>query len=117
MAGKLSLLAITIAIGAVSLIGQQKEIRRLDGSSIKPAEIDETVGRLMNLILVIRREGDHLSIQENDEPKQDLFPENDTDFFSKVADDVFTFEMDSQGRVTRMVLHTGGQDIPANRID
>jgi CubicO group peptidase (beta-lactamase class C family) len=87
---------------------------------VDPAVLEKYSGRYgnpPNLILVIRPEGDHLSIQENDEPKQDLFPENDTDFFSKVADDVFTFEMDSQGRVTRMVLHTGGQDIPANRID
>ncbi|HKN24388.1 MAG TPA: serine hydrolase, partial [Candidatus Acidoferrum sp.] len=64
-------------------------------------------GEPPNLILVILREGDHLSIQENDEPKQDLFAESEQDFFSKVADDALTFEMDSQGRVTRMVLHTG----------
>ena len=86
-----------------------------------PAEIlEKYVGRYgepPNLILVIRREGDHLSIQENDEPKQDLFAESEREFFSKVADDALTFETDSHGRVTRMVLHTGGRDIPINRID
>jgi hypothetical protein len=56
-------------------------------------------------------------VQENNEPKQDLFPESEKDFFSKVADDVFTFEVDSQGNVTKMTLHTGGRDIPAKRID
>jgi CubicO group peptidase (beta-lactamase class C family) len=70
-----------------------------------------------NLILTIRREGDHLSIQENDEPKQELFPESDKDFFSKVADDVFTFEVDSQGHTTKVTLHTGRTDIPLKRID
>ena len=74
-------------------------------------------GEPPNLILTIRREGDHLSIQENSEPKQDLFPESDKDFFSKVADDVFTFAVDSQGRATTMTLHTGGKDISLKRID
>jgi CubicO group peptidase (beta-lactamase class C family) len=87
---------------------------------VAPEILEKYVGRYgdpPNLILVIRREGDHLSIQENDEPKQDLFPESERDFFSKVADDVFTFDLDSQGHVTRMVLHADGRDIPANRIE
>jgi hypothetical protein len=82
--------------------------------------LDRYVGRYgdpPNLILTIRREGDHLSVQENDEPKQELFPENELLVFSKVADDVYSFELDSQGRVTVMTLHTGGKDIPLKRID
>lgn len=82
--------------------------------------LDRYVGRYgdpPNLIVTIRREGDHLSIQENDEPKQELFPESEKDFFSKVADDVFTFDVDSQGRATKMTLHTGGKDIPIKRIE
>jgi len=82
--------------------------------------LDRYVGRYgepPQLILTIRREGDHLSVQENDEPKQELFPENERDLFSKVADDVFAFELDSQGHVINMILHTGGKDIPTKRID
>ena len=87
---------------------------------VGPEVLEKYVGRYgepPNLILTIRREGDHLSIQENEEPKQELFPESPTDFFSKVADDVLTFEMDSQGHVTGIVLRTGGRDIPIKRID
>ncbi len=87
---------------------------------VAPEVLEKYVGRYgepPNLILLIRREGDHLSVQENQEPKQEVFPKSATDFFSKVADDVLTFEMDGQGRVTRMVLHTGGRDIPIKRID
>jgi len=43
--------------------------------------------------------------------------ESDVDFFSTTADDVYTFESDNQGRVTRMVLHTDGKDIPIKRAD
>src|SRR5271165_6780043 len=47
MSRKLWTLPIAFLAGAVSLAGQQKEFKRLDGSSIKPVEIDETVSRLM----------------------------------------------------------------------
>ena len=74
-------------------------------------------GEPPSLILTVKREGDHLSIQENDEPKQELFAESEDKFFSKVADDEYTFETDEQGRVTKMVLRTGGKEIPVKRID
>jgi hypothetical protein len=69
------------------------------------------------LILIVRREGPHLSIQENGQPKQEFFPESDASFFSKIADDVFLFETDRNGRVTRMVLRAGGREIPIKRIE
>jgi CubicO group peptidase (beta-lactamase class C family) len=69
-----------------------------------------------DMILTIRREGDHLSVQENDEPKQDLFPESEVDFFAK-NDDVFTFEVNSKGRAIKVTVHTHGLDFPVKRID
>ena len=88
--------------------------------AVDPKLLDRYVGRYgnpPNLILTIRREGDHLSVQENDEPKQELFPESERQVFSKAADDVYTFEVDSQGHATMMTLHTGGENIPLRRID
>jgi len=55
-------------------------------------------------------------VQENDEPKQDLLPESATQFFT-VADNVYGFESDTQGRVTQMALHADGRDIPAKLIE
>jgi CubicO group peptidase (beta-lactamase class C family) len=80
--------------------------------------LDQYVGRYglpPNIILTIRREGDHLSVQENDEPMQDLMPESETDFFSTTSDDGMTFQTDSQGRVTAMILHADGKDISIKR--
>jgi hypothetical protein len=34
-----------------------------------------------------------------------------------MADDVYTFEVNSRGRATVMTLHTDGKDIPIKRID
>jgi CubicO group peptidase (beta-lactamase class C family) len=47
MRGELFLLAIPLLANVASLSGQGKEIRRLDGSSVKPVEIDKTVSGLM----------------------------------------------------------------------
>jgi len=92
--------------------------------TVDPKVLDRYVGRYTippNIILTVRREGDHLSVQEsvqgNDEPKQDLLPESETDFFSASADDAYTFESDSHGHVTAMILHTEGKDIPIKRIE
>jgi Domain of unknown function (DUF3471) len=82
--------------------------------------LDRYVGRYgepPSLILTIKREGDHLSIQENDEPKQELFAESERQFFSKVSDDELTFQVANQGRATGMILHVDGKDIPIKRID
>ena len=68
-----------------------------------------------NVVLTVRWEGDHLTIQENDEPKQDLLPESPVQFYT-VADDVYTFETDAQGRVTRMVLHLDDKEIPTKPL-
>lgn len=61
------------------------------------------------VVLTVRRAGDHLTVQENDETPQDLLPESDNQFFSTTADDVYRFEAD------RVVLITGGREIPIAR--
>jgi len=73
-------------------------------------------GQLPDLILTIRRAGDHLTIQENDEPPQDLLPESEANFYSTSSDDTLTFES-KDGHVTRLVLHLGDRDLPINRLD
>jgi CubicO group peptidase (beta-lactamase class C family) len=65
----------------------------------------------VKVVLTIERSGDHLTIQENDEPKQTLLPESATQFFSTASDDVFRFETDRQGHITDVILHTDGRDI------
>ena len=85
---------------------------------VPPAVLDLYVGRYgePNLVLVVRREGDHLSVQENDAPKQEIFPESQSDFFSKDSDDVFTFQFESESHTTQMILHAGGKDMVIKRI-
>ena len=87
--------------------------------ALEPKLLDRLAGRYAvspNLVLTVTRRAGHLAMQENDEAPGELFPETELRFFSKTADDVVTFELDSQGRVTRLVIHTGGRSIPVNRI-
>lgn len=42
-----------------------------------------------------------------------VFPESETEFFYKVVDAQITFEIDTAGNVTGLVLHQGGADMPA----
>jgi serine-type D-Ala-D-Ala carboxypeptidase/endopeptidase len=69
-----------------------------------------------NFIMTISREGDHLFVQATGQPKLEIFSESDRDYFLKVVDAQITFETDSQGRATGLVLHQNGMNQPAKRI-
>jgi CubicO group peptidase (beta-lactamase class C family) len=103
-----------------SQLPRRKPLRERKEVVVDSKLLDRYVGRYgepPNLILTIKREGDHLTIQENDEPKQELFAESESKFFSKLNDDELSFQVDNQGRATIMVLHIAGKDIPLKRID
>lgn len=78
--------------------------------SIKPEVADRYLGRYQlgsNLILVFSREGDRYFLAPPGE-KDEMFPESDTDFFSKSFDGQVTFIQDADGRWNSLVLHQGG---------
>jgi CubicO group peptidase (beta-lactamase class C family) len=88
--------------------------------ALDPKLLERLVGRYglsPNLLLVVRRKGGHLEMQENQEAPGELFPESPLRFFSKTADDVVTFDLDSRGRVTGLNIHTGGRTIPIKRLE
>jgi CubicO group peptidase (beta-lactamase class C family) len=88
--------------------------------ALDPASLDRLVGRYAippDLSLRVTRVGGHLSMQENDESPEELFPEGELRFFSRTSDDVVTFELDSLARVIRLVIHTGGRNIPVARVN
>jgi CubicO group peptidase (beta-lactamase class C family) len=86
--------------------------------AIDPKILDNYVGSYElapNFLLTVTREGGHLFTQATGQGKVEVFPEGDHDFFLKVIDAQITFETDSQGKATSLVLHQGG-DHPARRI-
>ena len=93
---------------------EHKEVR------VDPKLFDGFVGRYQlgpNFILTISREADRLFSQATGQSKAEIFPEGDRDYFLKVVDAQITFETDDRGRALRLILHQGGLDRPAARID
>jgi CubicO group peptidase (beta-lactamase class C family) len=70
-----------------------------------------------NFILAVTQEGDHLFTQATGQPKVEVFPESDRDYFLKVVDAQITFVRNGQGRATELILHQGGQDHHAKRVE
>ncbi len=99
---------------------QRPPLKQHKNAIVDGKVLDRYVGRYAvspDIILTVRREGDHLSVQENEEARQELMPESEIDFYSTSSDDTMTFQVDSQGKVTAMILHVDAKDIPVQRIE
>ena len=80
---------------------------------------DNYVGRYQlapSAILTISRDDAHLFAQLTGQPRFEIFPEGEKQFFLKVVDAQLTFETDAQGKATAAVLHQNGIDQRAPRI-
>jgi len=97
-----------------------KEEKELTVVTLDPKVLDGYVGTYQlapNFAIAISREGDHLFEQATNQPKVELFPASEKEFFLKVVDAQITFVTDSSGRTTSLILHQGGQNVPARRIE
>lgn len=99
------------------LLSAPKEHKEI---TVDPKIFDGYVGRYQlapNFILTVTREGDQLFTQATGQPKVQVFPESQRDFFLKVVDAQITFETDANGRATSLTLHQNGANVPAKRIE
>jgi CubicO group peptidase (beta-lactamase class C family) len=69
-----------------------------------------------NFIITVTREGNKLMTQATGQTKVEIFPEARTRFFLKVVDAQIDFVKDRRGKVTGLILHQGGSDISAKKI-
>jgi len=58
-----------------------------------------------------------LFTQSTGQPKLEVYPESDRDFFWTAYAAQITFVTDAGGRVTHAIRHQIGRDIPLVRID
>jgi serine-type D-Ala-D-Ala carboxypeptidase/endopeptidase len=87
--------------------------------AVDPKVFDGYVGQYQlapNFILTITRDGTKFFVQATGQPKLEIFPESQRDYFLKVVDAQITFETDSQDRATGLVLHQNGMNQPAKRL-
>jgi serine-type D-Ala-D-Ala carboxypeptidase/endopeptidase len=62
------------------------------------------------------RDGDRLFGQATDQPKFEMFPKSDRDYFLKVVDAQITFLTDDKGKATELILHQNGRDQRGKRV-
>jgi len=67
-------------------------------------------------IITITKEDGKLFLQATGQPKFRIFAETERDFFLRVVDAQVTFEVDTEGKTTALVLHQGG-NARAKRIE
>ncbi len=87
--------------------------------TVDPATYDAYVGEYEltpGFVLTITREGDKLMTQATGQGKVEVFPSAPTEFFLKVVDAQISFVKGAEGKVTGLVLHQGGRDMPAKKI-
>ncbi len=112
-------LEIASKLGALAF--GEKVVMTSDRRQVKvdPRLFDGYLGQyqLPAFVLIVTREGDRLFVQEAGQPKIEIFPQSERDYFLKGFDAQITFETDSQGRASELILHQMGVDQLAKRIE
>jgi dienelactone hydrolase len=86
--------------------------------NINPKVLDGYVGHYEinpQFTLVVSKENNRLYGQATGQPKVELLPETEKDFFIREADVQFTFVTDAKGKATEMILHQNG-DTKARKV-
>jgi len=86
--------------------------------TVNPAIFGSYAGRYQlapNFIITISRVGDALFLQATGQPRFQLFPESEREFFLKEVDAQITFVKEAGG-VTALLLHQGGRDLTATKL-
>jgi hypothetical protein len=69
------------------------------------------------LIMIVSLDNDRFFLQLTGQPRVELFAENDSNFFLKVVPAQLTFTPSEDGNIDALILHQGGHDTVATRID
>ena len=105
---------ITAARGNVQANLQRKTI------SVDSKMLDRYTGRYQmarQFILNITRDGDHLYAQATGQRRFEIFPETENQYFARVADILISFDRAADGKAAELVVHQGGMNIVAKRLD
>lgn len=87
---------------------------------LDPKIYDDYVGRYKlneEVTVMVTKEGSQLFVQATGQAKIEIFPEKKDEFFLKVADIQISFVRSGEGQVIELIVHQGGQDTPAKKIE
>jgi CubicO group peptidase (beta-lactamase class C family) len=84
-----------------------------------PKVLDGYVGAYQlaaGAVLTMTRDGDQMYVQLTGQPKFEIFPTSDREFFLKVVDAQLTFDVGADGKATQLTLHQNGMGQTAARM-
>lgn len=113
--GKVAHDLAAIAFGDEYKLPEERKVAKVD-----PKVLDAYVGRYevrTGMVLTVTREGDHLLAQPTGQPRLEILPASETEFFLKVVDARLTFVKDADGKVTHVILYQGKHEEKAKRLE
>jgi Domain of unknown function (DUF3471) len=87
--------------------------------ALATGELQKFVGQYPlnpQVVLTVRQEGDQLSFQATGKGPLPIYPESANEFFARRAHMQISFVQGADGKVTGLVLHETGHDVPTSRI-
>ncbi len=69
------------------------------------------------LVFEVTQVAGHLEVRLGDQPRFHVYPESESKFFYEVVDAQITFVQNAAGETVSLVLHQGGRDQEAKRIE
>jgi hypothetical protein len=67
--------------------------------------------------IIITTEANHLFAQVTGQEKAEVFPDGTDAVAWKIVEARATFDRAADGHITGLVMHQGGNDVPAKRVD
>jgi CubicO group peptidase (beta-lactamase class C family) len=96
------------------------KLEDLEAVKLAPAVLDAVVGRYDygggKAIMTITRQGDRLFAQLTGQPRLEIFPKSETEFFWKAVAARISFVKDRGGKVVKAIHHQGGRTFEAPRL-
>ena len=120
-AGKVTALKVTRRFGPPTAAVRTDKPLPKERAEVKlPADVLERYVGVYELAptfsLTMVRRGGQLFTQATGQPEFELFAESETKFFLKNVDAQVEFQTGADGKVTGLILHQGGRDMPAKKV-
>jgi CubicO group peptidase (beta-lactamase class C family) len=106
-------------IAEVFLWDKMEKQKSYTESSVKPADLKIFTGRydlLGSAVIIITEENNKLYAQLTGQPKFEIFPSSENEFFWKVVDAKIKFIKDEKGEISQAILYQNGQELKAKRL-
>jgi hypothetical protein len=92
-----------------------------DVVDVDPAILAEYAGSYeltgYGVAVLVELDGGQLSLQVQGQPGATMYPTSNTDFFFKEAPSTVTFFRGDDGRVSHLILYSGGSETRADRVE